>query len=203
MVSTVWSIRSNLTSSEAKSCRFWCSACKWLREIVDVRSCWPDYRNSNWRATSDGRRKQTIKKRTTEPCSVASSVTSRRTERQERLAISHQCTRFGTKRRLGSKRPTTSYREAAKPSIAPGSGPGDRGFESRLPDDSTLGNTPRFGRPRRDVLSRQAVGSARADGTLCQLGGRKGSHADRLRLSPGSGCHDPFPTVVRLVERAG
>jgi hypothetical protein len=30
------------------------------------------------------------------------------------------------------------FREVAKPGIAPGSGPGDRGFESRLPDPSPI-----------------------------------------------------------------
>lgn len=43
-----------------------------------------------------------------------------------------------------------SFREVAKPGIAPGSGPGDRGFESRLPDHS-----PRDQRTKRQYILRQ------------------------------------------------
>jgi hypothetical protein len=43
--------------------------------------------------------------------------------------------------RLKRKR---QFREVAKSGIAPGSGPGDRGFESRLPDHSTQGNIERW-----------------------------------------------------------
>jgi hypothetical protein len=49
-----------------------------------------------------------MKKRRTRPSSVATLVTSWQSRPRKRLGISHQCTRFGTKRRPGSKRPTTS-----------------------------------------------------------------------------------------------
>jgi hypothetical protein len=50
----------------------------------------------------------TIKKRTTRPSSVTSLVASWHTEPGKSLAISHQCTRFGTKRTPGSNQAKTS-----------------------------------------------------------------------------------------------
>jgi hypothetical protein len=63
------------------------------------------------------------------------------------------------------------FREVAKPGIAPGSGPGDRGFESRLPDHSQMPfgrsgsqvehgskELPRAWRPREIHRNRPVVG---------------------------------------------
>src|ERR1700730_9029186 len=71
----------------------------------------------------------------------------------------------------GARNVDILFREVAKPGIAPGSGPGDRGFESRLPDHSQMPfgrsdsqvehgskELPRAWRPREIHRNRPVVG---------------------------------------------
>jgi hypothetical protein len=60
------------------------------------------------------RRKRTIKRRRTKPCSVAGLVTSWHTDQGKSLGIPHQCTRFGTEELAKIEHPDVSQRHVGK-----------------------------------------------------------------------------------------